>query len=277
MCAHAHAVACCRARASLPAHPPHLTGVGRSFFKYPKSLQTVTINTLPVRSADGLAITVDVAFSYRITSNIQDLVSLYLNFGEKNEVQRLYERIAKSAVRDAAADFSAFAFITNRTAVAVSMETLLNEQILNFQGASQTFQLLNFVFPPELEASINAQAQAQEDAQQALEDLARATVDATGVVTRAPDEAELVLQGARADAAEITQNNEASIFEVTNILEAEGDSYQRLAGGLNLTDSELLSFIWLDALTARNAQRSLRVVMDTPPVLQAALQAELAG
>lgn len=175
-------------------------------------------------------------------------------------------------MRDAAATFSAFAFITNRTAVATEMETRLNEGIINFQGSSQTFQLLNFTFPAGLEASINRQAQAQEDAQQALENLARATVDANGVVTRAPDEAELILQAARADATEITQNNQASIFEVTNITQAEGASYKLLADQLQLDDGELLSFMWIDALTAaQRANRTLRVALDIPPTIQTVL------
>jgi len=95
--------------------------VGKRFFKYPKSLQTVALSGLGVRSGDGLAIAVDVAFTYRIASSIDDLIKLYLSFGEVNEVGRLYQRIAESAVRDAAAKFSAFAFITNRTAVATEM------------------------------------------------------------------------------------------------------------------------------------------------------------
>jgi len=150
-------------------------------------------------------------------------------------------------------------------------ELLLNNQIIQFQGASQTFQLLNFVFPPELEASINAQAQAQEDAQQALEDLARATVNANGIIARAPNEAQLLVQASRADAAEITQNNQAAIFQVESLLKAEALSYRQVATTLNLSDSELLSFIWLDALNAR--RRPLNLVLDTPPVLQAAIAA----
>ena len=250
----------------------YFLGVGRSFFKYPKALQTVTALDLGVRSNDGLFIAVDISFSYRITSNIANLVSLYLNFGELNEVQDLYIRIAKSAVRDAAATFSAFAFITNRTAVATEMETRLNAGIEGFQGSSQTFQLLNFTFPAGLEASINRQAQAQEDAQQALENLARAEVDAAGVVTRAPDQAELVLQAARADATEIVQNNEAAVFQITNVTQAEGESYALLAEGLGLEDSQLLSFMWLDTLTAAQAaNRTMQVVLNTPPIVSAVL------
>ncbi len=142
---------------------------------------------------------------------------------------------------------------------------------MQFQGSSQTFQLLNFVFPRELEASINAQAQAQEDAQQALEDLARATVNANGIIARAPNEAQLLVQASRADAAEITENNQAAIFQVENLLRAEAVSYRQVAASLGLSNSQLLSFIWIDALNAR--KKALNIVLDTPPVLQTAISA----
>lgn len=89
-------------RSRQPCHLPtgrHQLGVGHSFFKFPKTLQTTSIGNVACRTRDGLDLDVDVQFNWRLDISLGNLLELLYDYGDIDQVNVLYNRIARNVVR----------------------------------------------------------------------------------------------------------------------------------------------------------------------------------
>ena len=72
----------------------HFIGLGHTFIIFPKTLQTcrmgtftepadgetITTSSLLARTEDGLQVTLDISFQYRVTETIDAIIKLYSDF-----------------------------------------------------------------------------------------------------------------------------------------------------------------------------------------------------
>ena len=134
----------------------HFIGLGHSFIVFPKTLQTVrmgtfasgeavdgetlTTSSLLARTEDGLQVTLDLSFQYRLKESINDIIDLYRDF--QDNYQPAYVRIARNVLRDVASEFQAFQYFYNHSVVGTRMGEVLNEALANHSASVQSFQLL---------------------------------------------------------------------------------------------------------------------------------------
>jgi len=157
----------------------HFIGLGHKFIVFPNTLQTVrmgsasseeggdgeTVKTssLLARTEDGLQVTLDISFQYRLTPDLEQIIKLYSDF--QDNYRPAYVRIARNVLRDVASEFQAFQYFYNRTVVGAKMREVLNQALANHSAIVQAFQLLNVELPTRFSAAIEA----TEVARQAIE------------------------------------------------------------------------------------------------------------
>ena len=92
----------------------HFIGLGHKFIVFPNTLQTVrmgsasseeggdgeTVKTssLLARTEDGLQVTLDISFQYRLTPDLEQIIKLYSDF--QDNYRPVYVRIARNVLRD---------------------------------------------------------------------------------------------------------------------------------------------------------------------------------
>eukprot|EP00500_Bicosoecida_sp_ms1_P014128 CAMPEP_0203821270 /NCGR_PEP_ID=MMETSP0115-20131106/42651_1 /ASSEMBLY_ACC=CAM_ASM_000227 /TAXON_ID=33651 /ORGANISM="Bicosoecid sp, Strain ms1" /LENGTH=312 /DNA_ID=CAMNT_0050730291 /DNA_START=47 /DNA_END=985 /DNA_ORIENTATION=- len=231
----------------------HFLGLGHSFIVYPKTLQTVkfsveTGNPIVARTKDGLTATLDVSFNYRLIATIAEMSALYLDFGEMEEVEIAYDRIARNWVRVVAARYTALQFFDIREEIQSDMQGTLDEQLRLAHGTVDNLQFLQMRLPPAVEDRQTEQNTAKEEAVQAANDLEVALIDAASQVNAARRQAQVIVLDAQAQAQQTAFEAEASIDGATARFVAEQESYKGLMDSLDLTPKELLAYVTLDAI-----------------------------
>ena len=138
-------------------------------------------------------------------------------------------------------------------------------------SAIETFELLNITLPARFQEARTRQETARRAASRAENDLNVAEIDARTQVVTAEREAEVIVLEARQAAQQVRFENAAAIVAVTARRNAEADAYNRLKEQLGLSEAELLTYVWIDAI--REAQSK----PGGAPILNVQLPGELQG
>lgn len=252
----------------------HFLGVGHHFIIYPKTLQTVKFSNTPpadapaidVRTTDGLVVSIDVSFNFKLIATVGELSELYLNFGEMPEVVTAYNRIARNWVRVVASRYTAFEFFFNRTQIQEDMQATLNDELIKAHGTVESLQLLNLNMPAAFDDARTRQETAVQEIEQRQSERTVANIQAETLIRRVAKEAEVIVLNAEAQAESLKLEAAAQVEAVRAQFAAERESYQLLAKELNLTPTQLLSYIWLDAV--KNGMDNSLVKLDMPTTIK---------
>jgi regulator of protease activity HflC (stomatin/prohibitin superfamily) len=243
----------------------YFLGVGHKFIKYPKTLQSVKFNNdgdrtappISARTKDGLAITLAVAFNYRLRPTISEITSLYLSFGEMDQVTHVYNRIARNWVRVVSSEFTAFEFFFNRTTIQARMQEALDVELERAHGDVENLQLLDIDLPARFEEARVRQETAVQEIANSENDRDVARIDSQTEVNRATEEAKVIVLQASARARAVELETEANLEALQARFEAEAQAYGALGSALELTSNELLSYMWLESLASTNADNTI--------------------
>ncbi|CAK9013306.1 Vacuolar protein sorting-associated protein 18-like [Durusdinium trenchii] len=146
----------------------HLIGPWKSFLAFPSTRVTVSFDTmknsqgpLQTRTKDGLALTLQLAFQYRI-----DRAYLGKLFALANQqYEPLFVRNARDVLLKAAADYEAIEYWQDREKIGKEMRELLNTRLSQVYATCGGLQIMVIDLPPEFETSI-VQTQVTEQMQQ---------------------------------------------------------------------------------------------------------------
>jgi regulator of protease activity HflC (stomatin/prohibitin superfamily) len=213
---------------------------------------------------------VSFSFNYQLKQTYEDISGLYLNFGDADSVDVLYQRIAKNVVRTVAGNFPASQFFINKENIRLAMFAALKTDLSAQSGNLQAFNLLDVTVPKALQAAISAQQNAQQDVIKAQNELLTAGINAESRVRSNASVAQLIVSGAVVSAQQLQQAVIASIESLQARYEAESTSYKALQTSLGLTPQQLLSYVWLDAQNDANNKGntiSSIVRVDGPAIL----------
>jgi regulator of protease activity HflC (stomatin/prohibitin superfamily) len=136
------------------------------------NLQSVSATIAVNYHLDGLYAT---AVYEQVGKNYQDII-----------IAPAIQNVFKSVT----AQYTAEQLITMREAVRIAAETQLAEQLSVYHIIVENFNIVNFDFSPEFNASIEAKQVAQQQVETARQQLARAEVDAQTVIAAAQGQAD---------------------------------------------------------------------------------------
>lgn len=124
----------------------HTLGPFHRFAEYPTEVQTVQFNGLNVRSKDGMGLTINVSYQFRIVSSLNGVLSLFDSWGEGSWKDPL-QKIAKSTIRDSCSTFTVVSFVFNRSDVDTKLRADQTTAFTNNNVNLDNFQLLEVTFP----------------------------------------------------------------------------------------------------------------------------------
>ena len=232
----------------------YFIGLGHEFIIFPKRLKTIRMSDqassgggegeegeervtsqLLARTMDGLPVTLDLSFQYRLMPSAESLVKLYKDF--QTDYESAYIRIARNVLRDVAADYQAFNYFYNRSVISSAMRGSLDVALMQHSATVQSFQLLNVLLPPRFSSAIEETEIARQEIENAGYQQAVSITEANTRVREAERQAKIILLAANATAANITL--QASAINCAAELRALAIPIPRAQNSLPLTARSL--------------------------------------
>jgi regulator of protease activity HflC (stomatin/prohibitin superfamily) len=236
----------------------YYTGLFETFIYFPSTWQTVEFspaedaNDIPIstRTKDGLAVTADISFQYRINSS--NLLTLYSEFGI--DYEDFISKVARGVLRDVTSDYDAGDFFFNRTIVTQAMSDALvaKEAVLYVEIGE--FQLRQIDLPDDYEKKI-------EDAEVAKLDQTVAQFELEAAEIRA--RIDIVNAYASANATIINAAAAAQALNLT--ITAEGIALFNLANQTGFNTTELLYYLYIQAIEEHES--SYLIIGENTPIL----------
>ncbi|CAJ1443598.1 unnamed protein product [Effrenium voratum] len=146
----------------------HFIGPWKSFLAFPSTRVTVSFDNkqgsygpLQTRTKDGLALTLQLAFQYRINKDkLRKLFAL-----ANQQYEPLFVRNARDVLLKAAADYEAYQYWLEREKIGQEMKETLDLRLAQVYANCGGLQIMVIDLPPEFETSI-VQTQVMEQMQQ---------------------------------------------------------------------------------------------------------------
>uniref|UniRef100_A0A6V1L8S3 Band 7 domain-containing protein n=1 Tax=Heterosigma akashiwo TaxID=2829 RepID=A0A6V1L8S3_HETAK len=227
------------------------------------------------RTYDGLSVTVNLYYQYRLKTDLDSLLDLYYTYGKNYE--NVYNKVARSVIRDILSEYDAFDLVANRDTLSADMHRRLNASLFESKWAEVThLSVLNIDLPDAVEAVIGETVVAQQDVLQAGHEYNIAVIAAETGVQEARIAAREVLLAANATVVSTLYKAQQQAAEIRVVRKAEADAFgsilctfQRLYQidsvavdnstcplpdhTTNYTASDLLSYVWIQNLQSTSA------------------------
>ena len=227
----------------------HFLGIGHHFIKYPKVVQTIEFagkrtrrqqGTVRSRTSDGLEVTVDISFQYRIRPD--KLYELYMRFGD--HYKQIFERVAVDILTDGTTNYTAYQFFYDRASIGTQMRTHLGHAYHdNCLAIIEFFQLRQIDLPDDFETAIQDTEVTRQDISKASAEQQATYIELDTVVKKAQFNKNIFVNLARGSAQEILINNNATVESLVFTQRQVSTAYQGLKTALQLTGKDLLGLI----------------------------------
>lgn len=253
-------------------------GLGRSFIKFPITYDIVQYGTdegadygpVSCRSSDGLPVTVQGSFAYKLSRNPKDLVRLYRAVGDEDERpwHILYMKFGLAAIRDVTARYKVEDFFPKREQIANDMQLAINNAVAKLYASVHVFELTNMNFPREFADAIEFTQVQFQDNEKALAERQVVLVEAEQNLAVVGTKAAILTATADTEAAKMIYQANAAASALQLLTGAQVDRMQKLRTRLNFTTSEeLLDYLFVSAVQNTGAGK-LFVNLEVPPNAQ---------
>ena len=248
----------------------HYIGVGHEFIEFPIAQQTIKYytsedNSVTGRTQDGLAISLDISFQYQLTK--ESIIDIYKNHG--TDYEGVFWQFARDVIRDVASLYTAIDFFNNRTSIGRAIEESMEAEFFSefFEILVPAFQLLQIDLPDTFEDALERAEVARREIEIVQLQQQTALIEAETKILEAQAQYNVTLIEAQADADAFLTIINAQAEAVNITLTAERDAYYGLAQALNMTTTELLTYMWIQALTQIGDDGNLIIIGDNTPFI----------
>jgi regulator of protease activity HflC (stomatin/prohibitin superfamily) len=178
----------------------------------------------------------------------------------------IFEKIARDVLRDVAANYNATQFFDNRKEIGASMKEELTTRLAEVKGTIGFLQLRSIDLPDAYENIIEQKEIVRQQIQKAQYDREAATVVAETNVLLSEKTAQVQIINAQASAQAVVVQADATANSTRVRVKAESEAYSGLSGSLGFNSTELLSYLWIQAVQAHTSSQ-LIINLDKPAVL----------
>jgi len=259
----------------------YLIGLGRRYIKFPTTWQIVKMGTyfgsgadypadINCRTKEGMVIKISLAFAYKLNKTPEDLVRLYLDYGENGE-RTVYVRIALAKIRDVCAMYQASDYYTKRGDVANTMLSVLDTALKQVYAHVESLELVNLDFDSQYADQIERTQIAKQDVLLAGYEYDVATVDAEKNISQATTLAEITVRSANATANATLAQAHADANALIFRIDKQTQSFLELRAQLNLTtQEEVLAYHFISVLQ-ENRIPKIKMALDFPALIKSLL------
>eukprot|EP01017_Pseudomicrothorax_dubius_P019405 TRINITY_DN2133_c0_g1_i2.p1 TRINITY_DN2133_c0_g1~~TRINITY_DN2133_c0_g1_i2.p1 ORF type:complete len:293 (-),score=92.04 TRINITY_DN2133_c0_g1_i2:68-946(-) len=246
----------------------HFLGVGHSFIKFPKTVQTIEFSHYPgangeplhSRTLDGLEVALEISFQFKL--KVEDLFKLYTTYGTDYRV--VYERVANHALTEIATKFTAYDFFMDRTNISNAMIKHLNDEFKKHCYATiDFFQLRSVDLPKDFENAIQLSEVKKQDIIKAYAEKNKTEVELQTKVKVAELQKNVTVNIAQGEAQALLTQNVADAESFKIVQESQSKSYKAFKEGLKMSNEQLLNFIRAK-LIRDYSQENIVIAMPAP-------------
>jgi hypothetical protein len=226
----------------------HFLGIGHSFVKYPKMVQTIEfsndrgadLKSLQSRTQDGLEVVIEVSFQYQIDSS--KLFPLFNAYGE--QYKEVFQNIAADILTEESTKFTAYQFFNNKAMITNDFKDKLNIQYQLECFSSVIFlQLRKVDLPNPFEEAIRETEVKKQDINIAKAEQKKVLVEVDTLIKSALFQKNVTINIAEGDAQSILQNNDAQVDSYNKVQTAQTNAYMNLKNNLAMKNEDLLKMI----------------------------------
>ncbi|KAF4759296.1 choline dehydrogenase 7, partial [Perkinsus olseni] len=223
---------------------------------YPKTVRTIEFSTsdydvLHARTSDGLPLVLGVAFQYQLIPD--EAVDLYMELGE--DFEKTFKLVANHLATEYATQFSAYQFFNSKEMIARGMMAYLDNRFReNFHASIQGLQINEDQLPDEFYNSVLTAANTKQNITRNvnLRDAAKVGMATDRIVAAA--QANATVSRAQGQAMKTLQEGQAAAAVLQQYISAEARAFTEVKSSLALNNTELLQYIWYDALQGGGVQ-----------------------
>ncbi len=222
----------------------YFIGIFNNFITFPSTYVSIEFTPHPlaedipisVQTKNGLLVEIDISFQFRLRK--ADIINIYSDYS--TAYKDFVQAEARSALREVAGSYTAEELYTNRSDVNSEMSNALVTSLSSIVDVGN-FQLRNIDFPDSFEEAVENY------------EVHRVEIE----IAQLEQEAEMIRQETQKLVTEYTANN--------TIIEYEGiaTALRELATTLNMTNEELLQYIWIETIETHN-EAYLFIGLDNP-------------
>lgn len=236
----------------------HFLGVGHSFIRYPKAVMEIDMRTegnkIIGRTKDGLVIELKTRLLYRLIPTKERLASLYLMF--KENYPDAYRAITRGTVRDVASSYTAFEFWQNRDNITQVMKSELELKLMGYHATVDSFLLSEFNLPEQFNEALTLTDVWQQQQSKVVFEMEAAQKDIESMlITSNQTVARIYLEASRIANTTLLEY-QAKEQKISSAVAAELGAYSIMKSKLNLSQSELVNLVWLQALKAGTMKKT---------------------
>jgi len=233
----------------------YFLGLGGYFIKFPSTttqikLEVASGTDISARSNDGLLISLDVSYEYKLIQN--ELAELYRKFTDAYETP--INKLTGDVVRSVAARFPATAFYSDRNNVSTAMFAQLTRDFPSLHVQLYSFQLLDITLPTAFAAAIGVTQVTAASIDTALNQQTQTLIQAQTTVIAASQQASIITAQADATVNQTLIQGQAQAGAILAQTNSVIEAYKLLQTNLTLTTDELVAYIYLQAIKTTNAK-----------------------
>jgi len=212
------------------------------YILWPRTHQTMH-QTLSGMSKDGVVVSVEVAFQYKVTEN--KLMPLTMDYKTFDFYEKILKLKSRSGIRNACMKYMAQEFQTKRAAVQVSMEEDVTTRLVEGGMHAIIFdlQLTSVDRPPSYELAVDAKENAKNQIDLVTNQRNQKITAAKTAKLRAQVESNKTIDAATTAASVTKKNAETDAAIVYGKYAAQGATYKTVRSERNLTSEGLLAYI----------------------------------
>lgn len=240
------------------------TGLGVEFVRWPRTMQLLEFrnggnsSAITAKTTEGVDVELQASMQYRLRREPDQLASLFAKYGYNPDHNAFFITYVRSVVRDVISQYRVQDMWQQRAAIVDATRTAVENKLAENHAVVVGWQLLNLEIPSNLQAAIEVTTQEQQKIEQSRESLAAVRVEADTQLQESTKLAEATVIDADATAKSIVFDAIAKASALNYTVQAEGDALDAVKDTLNFNNTELLTYVWLDAV--QKGQASKRVV-----------------
>lgn len=226
----------------------YFLGIGHSFIKFPKTVQTLEFSKertassgpLQSRTSDGLEVILEISFQYKL--NYEGIFNLYMSYGP--EYSKIFDRMAIDVLTDLATNYTAYDFFMERQKIGIAMQNALDTHFKsNCYSNIEFFQLRSVDLPDKFEGAIELSEVKKQDIRKAQAEKEKMVVELETTRVKAEYQKNVTINLADGEAQSILAQNKANVDSFKLLATARSQSYQQLIADLDFDAAQLIEFM----------------------------------
>ncbi|XP_071149905.1 uncharacterized protein [Mytilus edulis] len=240
----------------------HLGPPGFNYIIFPSVYKSITFDDLQCYNKDGIKITLDVTYQYKVRS--ANLKKIILDFRNQTGYIKVLEYAGRSALHEACSYFNTSQFQAERAIFQEKVREQIIQRYKDLQADITDLQVSNIARPSEYESAIRSKERAREDIQVAYNERPRLLTEAQTKKREAETQARIIVDKAESDARILSNKAQTEAQAIIAQYEKEAESYKKIVGamGLNFTIDGFISYLGVRVIA--DAKNSVYIGLDSP-------------